>query len=294
MPIRQRINGFIMDSEIIIEGKIDPRNKLNDLSGKEWLLLTKSFWFSEKCADDKAAFAHPAPFLIKDVEKLIKLFTKNGMTVLDPFMGSGTTALAAFNLGRKSVGMDLNNSYRNLACKRFAKKGMGDEDYTYLIGDSTTDLNRFDNVDYIVTSPPYHNILKNDSKGLRGDKSQKGYRNGSRQGVEYYSDMANDLGNQDTFEEFLDLFSKVMAQCYGLLKPDKYCSIIISDFTIDKKEKCVQSSIVQVMEEVGFTFVGTTVLLQDNKPLYPFGYPYAYKINHMHQNIINFRKQRPE
>ncbi len=39
-----------------MEGKYDPRNKLNDLTGKEWLKLTKSFWMSEKCADDKAAF----------------------------------------------------------------------------------------------------------------------------------------------------------------------------------------------------------------------------------------------
>lgn len=276
-----------------MEGKFDNRNKLNDLNGKEWLLLTKSFWISEKCADDKAAFAHPAPFLIKDAEKLIKLFTKSGMTVLDPFMGSGTAAIAAYNLGRKGVGMDLNENYLNLARERFESKGMSNVDYEYLIGDSTADLcKKFVSADYVITSPPYHNILKNDSKGLRNDNSRKGFRNGSRQGVEYYSDMTNDLGNQATFEEFLSLFKKVMAQCYDILKDDKYCSVIISDFTVDKKEKCVQSSIVQVMEEIGFTFVGTTVLLQDNKPLYPFGYPYAYKINHMHQNIINFRKQK--
>ena len=41
---------------------------------------------------------------------------------------------------------------------------------------------------------------------------------------------------------------------------------------------------------IGFDFVGTTVLLQETKPLYPFGYPYSYVINHHHQNIINFRK----
>ncbi|MBD5409606.1 MAG: site-specific DNA-methyltransferase [Treponema sp.] len=275
-----------------MEGKIDSRNKLNDLNGKEWLLLTKSFWFSEKCADDKAAFAHPAPFLIKDIEKLIKLFTKSGMTVLDPFMGSGTTAIAAYNLGRKSIGMDLNENYLSLAQERFENKGMGNDDYEYLIGDSTTDLYKFKFADYVITSPPYHNILKNNSKGLRKDNSKKGYRNGSRQGVEYYSDMPNDLGNQATFSEFLELLNKTMTQCYNLLKNDKYCSVIISDFTVNKKEKCVQSSIVQLMEEIGFTFVGTTILLQDNKPLYPFGYPYAYKINHMHQNIINFRKQK--
>jgi hypothetical protein len=52
--------------------------------------------------------------------------------------------------------------------------------------------------------------------------------------------------------------------------------------------------VVRVMQEIGFIFCGTTVLLQTVKPLYPFGYPYAYKINHHHQNIMNFMRPKPE
>lgn len=274
------------------EEKFDSRNTLNDLSGKEWLKHTKSFYLSEKCADDKDAFNHPAPFLIKDIERLIEMFTKKGMTVLDPFMGSGTTAIAAYNLKRKSIGIDLNETYHALALSRFSKKGMVcDKDYQYIVGDSLVEIDRLESVDYIVTSPPYHNILKNDSKGLRKDSSAKGYRSGSRTGVGYYSDMENDLGNQETYEDFLNLFSGIMSQCFSKLNNKKYCSIVISDFTVNKKEICVQADIVDLMEKIGFKFVGTTILLQDNKPLYPFGYPYAYKINHMHQNIITFRKE---
>ena len=272
-------------------GIFDDRNQLNDLSGKEWLKHTKSFYLSEKCADDKDAFGHPAPFLIKDIEKLIEMFTKRGMVVLDPFMGSGTTAIAAFNLNRKSIGIDLSEEYHGLALDRFAKKQMADEDYQYIVGDSLVETLNIPNVDYIVTSPPYHNILKNDSKGLRKDSSEKGYRSGSRIGVEFYSDKENDLGNQASYEEFLLLFAKIMKNAYVKLRNKKYCSIIISDFTVEKKEVCVQADIVRVMEQIGYKFVGTTILLQDNKPLYPFGFPYAYKINHMHQNIITFRKE---
>lgn len=273
------------------EEKYDSRNQLNDLTGKEWLKHTKSFYISEKCADDKDAFGHPAPFLIKDVERMIEMFTKKGMTVLDPFMGSGTTAIASFNLGRKSIGIDLSEEYYNLAMTRFLKKNMSSNDFTYIVGDSLIETEKISDVDYIITSPPYHNILKNDSKGLRKDNSEKGFRSGCRTGVEYYSDKKNDLGNQESYDEFLELFSKIMANCYQKLKNKKYCSIVISDFTINKKEVCVQADIVRVMEKIGFIFVGTTILLQDNKPLYPFGYPYAYKINHMHQNIITFRKE---
>ena len=273
-------------------GVYNPKNQLNDLTGKEWIKMTKSFMFSEKCSDDKDAFAHPAPFLIKDIEKLVKMFTKKGMIVLDPFMGSGTTAIASFNCMRKSIGIDLSEEYYQLARTRFDKKGMSEGlDYKYIVGDSLIETKNIDNVDFIVTSPPYHNILKNNSKGLREDKSKKGYRNGSRIGVEYYSDKENDLGNQDSYQDFLSLFKKIMVNCFEKLNNKKYTAIIISDFTVDKKEICVQADIVNLMQEVGFNFVGTIALLQDNKPLYPFGYPYAFKINHMHQNIIMFRKE---
>ena len=281
-----------MGKEINENGIYDKRNTLNDLTGKEWLLRTKSFFVSTKCVDDKAAFAHPAPFLIKDIGRMIGMFTKKDMLVFDPFMGSGTTAIAAFNLGRKSVGIDLSQEYFDLAMQRFnAKKMIKDKDYTYLIGNSLIKTNDIPEVDYIITSPPYFNILKNNSKGLREDKSEKGFRNGSRIGVEYYSDDPNDLGNQNSYDEFLDLLKQIMQVAFAKLKKDKYCSIVISDFTVDKKEICVQADIVRIMKETGFTFIGTIALLQDNKPLYPFGYPFKFKINHMHQNIINFIKE---
>ncbi len=273
-----------------MKGKYDKRNKLNNLSGTEWLKLTGSFWFSEKCAADKDAFNHPAPFLIKDIMKLISMFTKSGMTVLDPFVGSGTTLLAAGNLNRKSIGIDLNPNYKKLAKYRLGKlKYTEKKDYKYIVGDSNKIIPTLTGYDYIVTSPPYHNILKNKGAGLRAKKTN-GYRNGSRVGVEYYSDSANDIGNKKDYIEFLNSLKEIMGKAYRKLSDKKYCSLIISDFTVNKKEVCVQKDIVSLMQDIGFSFAGTTVLLQNNKPLYPFGYPYAYKINHHHQNIINFRK----
>lgn len=274
------------------EGKYDKRNKLNDLTGKEWLKLTRSFWISEKCKDDKIALKHPAPFMIKDTKKLISLFTKKEMNVFDPFLGSGTTVAAAVMLGRKGYGIDLSEEYISLSKERFKELKLSENDYSILLGDSTKKIDVFEDefFDYIVTSPPYHNILKNKASGIRSDNSGKGYRNGARQGVEYYSDNLKDLGNQETFDDFIKLLSKIMKKCYAKLKTGKYCTIVISDFTVDKKEVCVQSYIVKMMEKIGFEFTGTTVLLQNNKPLYPFGYPFAYKINHHHQNMITFRK----
>ena len=283
-------------SDDTTNGIYDKRNTLNDLTGREWLKLTGSFWMTEKCVDDKAAMAHPAPFLVKDTEKLIRLFTKRGMTVLDPFCGSGTTILASTNLGRYSIGLDLNAEYKALCIERLKKKGKTENtDFDYQVGDSLTLLKSIEHlsIDYMVTSPPYHNILKNKSQGVRSDKSEKGFRNGGRVGVSYYSENELDLGNCESYGLFLEKLSGIMAEVYRVLRNRKYCSIVISDFTVAKKEVNVQGDIVRLMTDLGFEFSGTTVLLQPNKPLYPFGYPYAYKINHHHQNIINFRKEIP-
>lgn len=273
------------------KGKYHSKNKLNDLTGRDWLLLTKSFVYSEKSKDDKAAFQHPAPFLIKDVQKFISLFTKKNMTVLDPFVGSGTTLIASHNINRKCIGIDLSEDYFKMAKERLTKHGIKlGANYQYIVGDALTKIDEIPMVDYVITSPPYHNILRNESMGIRVDASCKGYRSSTRKGILYYSDKANDLGNQKTYDDFLNLLKMIMEKAYKKIKDKCYCSIIISDFTVNKKEVCAQSDIYILMKEIGFEFVGTIALLQDNKPLYPFGYPYAFKINHMHQNIINFRK----
>lgn len=275
------------------EGKYDKRNKLNDLTGKEWLKLSSSFWISEKCKLDKDALKHPAPFLIKDIEKLIKLFTKKDMVVLDPFCGSGTTLISSFLQNRFGIGYDLSREYYELALSRLSSIGANEgKDFQYELGNSLNLMKKLkdESVDYIITSPPYFNILKNKSQGLRADKSHKGFRNGARSGViSYDSDTKENLENCDNYEEFLKALKQVFLECKRVLKKKKYLSVIISDFTINKVETNVTGHIVDLMVSIDYEFVGNISLIQQNKPLYPFGYPYAYKINHHNQNILNFR-----
>ena len=281
--INSRVNHFgVWKGEK--RGIYDRRNTLNDLTGKEWLPLTKSFWFSEKCAEDKFAFQHPAPFLINDIRKLIKLFTKKRGRVLDPFNGTGTTLVAAYLEKRKGVGIDLSKKYCQLAKRRLKQLGVK-RGQRIIHGNSIKKLPKIKGLfDYCVTSPPYHNILRNNGNGLRHDNSQK------RQGVEYYSESRVDLGNQKTYKNYLNLLSMVMREVYKKLKKSKYCSIIISDFTVNKKEANAHGDIINLMKDLGFGFCGTVILIQNSKPLYPFGYPFSLVLNHSHQYILHFKK----
>lgn len=278
----QTIKNYKLDKGI--RGIYDKRNKLNELTGKEWLKLSKSVWLSKRNALDKDAFKHPAPFLIDDIKKLILLFTKKNDIVLDPFMGSGTTILAAAMNGRYGVGIELNKTYCILAKHRLKKTKCKSSCYKIFNNDSMKKLSSQQKIDYCVTSPPYHNILKNNGMGIRYDGSQK------RQGVEYYSDDPNDVGNQKTYVQYVKLVKNIMAEVYEKLKNGKYCTIVISDFTVKKKETNAHGDVIKFMQKIGFEFVGNIILVQDSKPLYPFGYPYAFKINHVHQYLLNFRK----
>ena len=199
-------------------------------------------------------------------------------------MGSGTAIIAACLDGRFGLGIDLNSKYCALARRRLKKLKIKKDRYQIIKGDSITVLKKIGAVDYCVTSPPYHNILKNKGEGVRHDGSQR------RQGVEFYSSQKNDVGNQKTYLSYLMSIKEIMTLVHRKLKEKKYCSIIISDFTVNKKEKNVHGDVVTLMQKIGFEFSGATILVQDSKILYPFGYPYAYKINHHHQYILNFRK----
>src|SRR3990167_7998849 len=133
--------------------KYDKRNALNDLSGREWLLLTKSIWTSEKNGDDKFAFQHPAPFLINDIKKLIRFFTKENMSVLDPFCGSGTTLVASAQENRKGIGIDLSKKYCQMSKKRLQNLKLKNNQQI-IYGDSLKKIPTIKRIDYCVTSPP--------------------------------------------------------------------------------------------------------------------------------------------
>lgn len=75
----------------------------------------------EACSDKKIKLQHPATYPDQLALDMIQCFTKPGMVVLDPFMGSGTTAWAAQQLGRYYVGYDCCKAYVDLAHARLAK-----------------------------------------------------------------------------------------------------------------------------------------------------------------------------
>jgi site-specific DNA-methyltransferase (adenine-specific) len=86
------------------------------ISKEEFLEFTKSVWTF--AAEPATKIGHPAPFPVELPYRLIQLYTFEGEIVLDPFMGSGQTAIAAVKTRRHYVGYDINEEYAKLAEKR--------------------------------------------------------------------------------------------------------------------------------------------------------------------------------
>ncbi len=111
--------------------RIGPRE--NTITEAEFLELTKSVWNFP--AEPASKVGHPAPFPIELPYRLMQLYTFKGEVVLDPFMGSGQTALAARKAGRHYIGYEINAEYVRLAERRLVgpvqlrnEAGAGDDD----------------------------------------------------------------------------------------------------------------------------------------------------------------------
>ncbi|MFH1185753.1 MAG: site-specific DNA-methyltransferase [Chloroflexota bacterium] len=97
-----------------------PDGRKDTITKEEFLEFTKSVWaFS---AESARKVGHPAPFPVELPYRLIQLYTFEGEVILDPFMGSGQTALAALRSGRRYVGYETNPAYVRLAEARIAKQ----------------------------------------------------------------------------------------------------------------------------------------------------------------------------
>jgi len=277
-------------------GDVSARNTLNDLSAREWLSESVSVWMQKGLgaghADAQVEREHPAPFSFTDVARLIRMFTKRGMTVLDPFAGVGSTLKACALERRNGIGMELNAKFVQLAQQRLrgeipltiqnqTTQVMHHGDSRILIRDLAAD-----SVDLIVTSPPYWGILNK-----RPDHKVRQLRVGN--GLETsYGDDPRDFANISGYTDFVNSLAHFFGSCTNVLKDRKYCVLIVGDFRHGGRYHLLHADLARAMEEHGYVLKAMNVLYQRHKRVFPYGYPAAYVPNVHHQNIVIMRNER--
>jgi len=117
-PVLRDVHEYILVFSKGSFGRKKPPDKENTITREQFLEWTKSIWTMNPESARKVG--HPAPFPVELPFRLIQLYTFQGEVVLDPFMGSGTTALAALKSARKFVGYETDPEYIKLAESRIA------------------------------------------------------------------------------------------------------------------------------------------------------------------------------
>lgn len=266
-------------------------NQLNDLTGTEWIRETTSVWFQKGLGREhphaQIEREHPAPFSFQDIMRLVKFFTKSGDVVIDPFAGVMSTLKACALTGRKGIGIELIDHWVDLGKRRLNEELPSPPlNQTIIRGDARIELRKLtsNSADYFVSSPPYWQILtKRPDHKTKRERLANGY-------ATKYSDDPRDLGNITDYHSFLEELVICFRECLRILKPQKYASIIVSDFRHNSTYTAYHADVIKLMETIGFYMKGITILVQNSKSLYPYGYPNAYVPNIHHQYILNFQK----
>ena len=95
-------------------------SKQSDITRNEFISWTNGVWTFK--GESKRKIGHPAPFPVELPKRCIKLFSYVGDTILDPFMGSGSTVIAAKQNNRHGIGIDFEIDYCQLAMERILKE----------------------------------------------------------------------------------------------------------------------------------------------------------------------------
>ncbi len=228
-----------------------PPTHINCLTAKEWLKSQLGVWqFTYEKRDIRDKKIHPATFPISLSKKVIELFSHKGELILDPFVGSGTTLVAANDLDRNAVGFDLQSHYIDICEKRLSQGDLFNSSEQLAIQDDALHIPFYlseKSVSLFWTSPPYANLLnrkrKNKSRRFR-DNEQLGE-------VEQYSQDPRDLGTME-LEEYTHAMGDIFENLLPLLKPKGHCVINVPDMWWENQRITIHVSLIEELRKRGY------------------------------------------
>jgi DNA modification methylase len=171
-----------------------------------------SLWtFPSRARGNGHANEYHGNYIPQIATQTLRRYTRKNDVVLDMFLGSGTTALEARRLGRRCVGVEIKSDMARSVREKFPD----DDGVKVVHADSRTAraangvraaLSEWDReaAQFLVLHPPYHDIIR-------------------------FSDIAGDLSNAETLDDFLKDFGKVARRGFKLLEPGRFAVLIIGD-----------------------------------------------------------------
>ena len=194
-----------------------------------------------------------SPYIPRNV---ILRYSSEGDTVLDQFVGGGTTAVEAKLTGRNFIGIDINPAAVELTKKKLDFEYNTSAEISVKLGDARKLELSDDSIDLICTHPPYADII-NYSDGIDGDLSLL------------------------SIKSFLAEMGTVAAECYRVLKKDKFCAILMGD---TRKKGMVQPLAFETMKLFEFAgFKLKEIIIKEQHNCKATGY---WKTNSVKYNFL--------
>lgn len=290
--IREKVKLNIPSVNLILKGDLDKfktinikfektcscqRNHLNCLSAKDWLKRQIGVWeFYYEKRDIRDKTIHPATFPISMAKQVIELFTHEGELVLDPFVGSGTTLVAAQDTNRNALGFDLQENYIKLTADRLSTQRLIGDSKQIAIQDDARNIPEYivkDSISLIFTSPPYANLLNRKRK----NKSRRNRDNGQFGKVEQYSQNPLDLGTL-SIEEYTIVMGTIFENLLPFMRKKAHCIINVPDMWWENKRIPIHVYLINELTKRGFEL--RNIIIWDRRNLVNqigiFGWPSNY------------------
>lgn len=252
---------------------------LSQLTKEEWREYTKTVWSIANVSHS----LHPATFPVEIPKRLTKLFSFWGETVLDPFGGVGTTALAALREGRRAISVDQNKAFVEETRARISQEGGLDASLLDArLGDSRKlSFIEDDSIDLIVTSPPYW------------DKAN-------------YGGKSSDIGTKASYSDFLTELRRVFLECARVLRPGRKLCVVTANVNQMTDHGLLtfplSTDIGVALRNIGLVMINEVIWSKDGtggrwgsangqRPIFgSYPYPPNFLFKNVHEYIIIFAK----
>lgn len=249
------------------------------MTAKDWIKSQLGVWqFNYSGRDIRDKNIHPATFPISLSKRVIELFTHEGELVVDPFVGSGTTLVAAQELNRNAVGFDLQEKFIRLCEERLVLNNLFNQAQQLAIQDDALHIPNYiapNTVSLIWTSPPYANLLnrKRKNKSRRGNER----KNNQLGTVEQYSQDPRDLGTMP-LEEYTAAMGDIFECLLPLLQPKAHCVINVPDMWWENERITIHVSLIEELRRRGYELRNTIIWDRTNivNRIGIFGWPSNY------------------
>jgi DNA modification methylase len=241
----------------------------------------------------KNEILHPAKYPEELVTMFLNEFTTENSHIFDPMSGTGSTQVASLKAGRNAFGTELSPFFAEIAlgrCREIVQPTQQDlfqkpiNQKFILLNKDAREISKsdFPEIDYLITSPPYWDMLNMKGAENQAKRVEKGLQTN-------YSDNTEDLGNIADYQQFISDLANVYFNILDIMKSGSYLTIVVKNIKKKGKNYPFAWDLSDILMDK-LILLPETFWCQDDINLAPYGYGNTFVSNTFHQYCLNFQK----